>query len=71
KELSCHVFILGGQTLYEAMIDQVDDMSITVIDGNFQGDIFFPTYTCESWEGESSVEGQLDDTNTMPHTFLH
>ncbi len=31
KELSGHVFIFGGQTLFEAMIDQVDDMYITVI----------------------------------------
>ena len=41
KELSGHVFIFGGQTLFEAMIDQVDDMYITVIDGKFQGDTFF------------------------------
>ena len=43
-------FIFGGQTLYEAMIDQVDDMYITVIDGKFQGDTFFPPYTFENWE---------------------
>ncbi len=61
KELSGHVFIFGGQTLYEAMIDQVDDMYITVIDGKFQGDTFFPPYTFENWEVESSVEGQLDE----------
>ena len=71
KELSGHVFIFGGQTLFEAMIDQVDDMYITVIDGKFQGDTFFPPYTFENWEVESSVEGQLDEKNTIPHTFLH
>ena len=54
-------FIFGGQTLFEAMIDQVDDMYITVIDGKFQGDTFFPPYTFENWEVESSVEGQLDE----------
>lgn len=43
------------------MIDQVDDMYITVIDGKFQGDTFFPPYTFENWEVESSVEGQLDE----------
>ena len=58
KELSGHVFIFGGQTLFEAMIDQVDDT-------------FFPRYTFENWEVESSVEGQLDEKNTIPHTFLH
>lgn len=55
------VFIFGGQTLFEEMIDKVDDMYITVVDGKFQGDTFFPPYTFEDWEVESSVEGQLDE----------
>ena len=37
-----HVFIFGGQTLFEEMIDKVDDMYITVIEGKFRGDTFFP-----------------------------
>ena len=65
------VFIFGGQTLFEEMIDKVDDMYITVVDGKFQGDTFFPPYTFEDWEVESSVEGQLYEKNTIPHTFLH
>ena len=28
-------------------------------------------HTFENWEVESSVEGQLDEKNTIPHTFLH
>ncbi|MEQ6037019.1 dihydrofolate reductase, partial [Staphylococcus saccharolyticus] len=59
ENLSGHVFIFGGQTLFEAMIDKVDDMYITVVDGIFQGDTFFPPYTFEDWEVESSIEGQL------------
>lgn len=66
-----HVFIFGGQTLFEEMIDKVDDMYITVIDGKFQGDTFFPTYTFEDWEVESSIEGTIDEKNPIPHTFLH
>lgn len=38
--LEGHVFIFGGQTLYEVMIDKVDDMYITVVDGKHQGDTF-------------------------------
>lgn len=30
------VFIFGGQTLFEEMIDKVDDMYITVVDGKFK-----------------------------------
>ncbi|OFS45553.1 dihydrofolate reductase [Staphylococcus sp. HMSC057A08] len=69
--LEGHVFIFGGQTLFEVMIDKVDDMYITVVDGKHQGDIFFPPYTFEDWTVASSEEGQLDEKNTIPHTFLH
>lgn len=70
-DLPGHVFVFGGQSLFEAMIDKVDDMYITVIEDKFDGDTFFPHYTFEDWEVESSVKGELDDKNTIPHTFLH
>ncbi|OAO11202.1 dihydrofolate reductase, partial [Staphylococcus cohnii] len=66
--LSGHVFIFGGQTLFEAMIDKVDDMYITVIEDKFNGDTFFPPYTFKDWEVESSIPGKLDEKNTIPHT---
>ncbi|OFU75928.1 dihydrofolate reductase [Staphylococcus sp. HMSC10B09] len=69
--LEGHVFIFGGQTLFEVMIDKVDDMYITVVDGKHQGDTFFPPYTFEDWTVVSSEEGQLDGKNTIPPTFLH
>ena len=69
--LEGHVFIFGGQTLFEVMIDKVDDMYITVVDGKHQGDTFFPPYTFEDWTVVSSEEGQLDGKNTIPHTILH
>ena len=62
-------FYIRWTNTFEEMIDKVDDMYITVVDGKFQGDTFFPPYTFEEWEVDSSVEGQLDDKNTIPHTF--
>ena len=69
--LEGHVFIFGGQTLFEVMIDKVDDMYITVVDGKHQGDTFFPPYTFEDWTVASSEEGKHKKKNTIPHTFLH
>ncbi|MCD8915129.1 MULTISPECIES: dihydrofolate reductase [Staphylococcus] len=70
-DLPGHVFVFGGQTLFEEFIDKVDDMYITVIEDKYQGDTFFPPYTFEDWEVESAVKGELDEKNTIPHTFLH
>ena len=66
-----HVFIFGGQSLFEEMIDKVDDMYITVIEDKYNGDTFFPPYTFKDWEVASSNKGGLDEKNTIPHTFLH
>ena len=71
NDIPGQVFIFGGQTLFEEMIDKVDDMYITVVDGKFQGDTLLPPYSFKAWLDESSVEGQLDEKNTIPHTFLH
>ena len=37
------VFILGGQQLYEDMLDRVDTIIVTLIPHNFNCDRFFPT----------------------------
>ena len=66
-----HVFIFGGQSLFEEMIDKVDDMYITVIEDKYNGDTFFPPYTFKDWEVASSNKGEKKKKNTIPHTFLH
>lgn len=71
RHLDEHVFVFGGQTLFDKMIDDVDDMYITVIEDTFQADTFFPAYTFEDWRVVSAVEGTLDEKNTIPHTFMH
>lgn len=70
-DLPGHVFIFGGQSLFEEMIDKVDDMYITVIEDKYNGDTFFPPYTFKDWEVALSNKGVLDEKNTIPHTFLH
>ena len=66
-----HVFIFGGQSLFEEMIDKVDDMYITVIEDKYNGDTFFPPNTFKDWEVASSIKIEKKKKNTIPHTFLH
>lgn len=70
-QLEGHIFIFGGQGLYEQMMSRVDDMYVTVIEDKFQGDAFFPPYTFNEWNVLSSEAGELDEKNTLPHTFMH
>lgn len=69
--LEGHVYIFGGQNLYEQTIDMVEDMYITVIENKYPGDAFFPEYTFEDFTVESIEEGALDEKNIVPHHFMH
>lgn len=70
-ELEGHVFIFGGQNLYEQMIDKVDDMYITVIEEKHQGDAFFPTYTFEDFEVKDITTGVQDENNKVPYKYMY
>lgn len=50
-QLEGHIFIFGGQGLYEQMMDRVDDMYVTVIEDKFQGDAFFPSIRLQRLDG--------------------
>ncbi len=69
-ELEGHVFIFGGQNLYEQTMDMVDDMYITVIEEKYMGDAFFPQYSFNDWNVQSIEEGSVDN-NQPPHKFMH
>ncbi|MCO4095435.1 dihydrofolate reductase [Macrococcoides canis] len=70
-QLEGHVFVFGGQNLYEQMIDKVDDMYVTVIEEKYPGDAFFPEYTFKDFKVKSIEEGILDEKNVIPHHFMH
>lgn len=38
------VFIGGGATIYEQMLDRVDRLELTHVEGHHEGDTFFPPY---------------------------
>ena len=38
------VFIGGGATIYEQFLPEVDRLELTIVEGEFEGDTFFPPY---------------------------
>ena len=38
------IFILGGGTVYRQMLPLADRLYLTLVDGNFEADTFFPEY---------------------------
>ena len=44
------VFIIGGASLYEAMLARADFLYLTEIDKDFEGDTFFPEFDRQDWQ---------------------
>jgi dihydrofolate reductase len=52
------VFIIGGASIYAQMLDQVDRLELTLIDGEFVGDAHFP-----DWQTQMSLS-EVSTTRT-------
>jgi len=62
-------FIIGGGQIYQHALDLkiVDQLYITHIDENFEGDTFFPVINYNNWKGTLLFENESDAKN--PHSF--
>jgi dihydrofolate reductase len=64
------VMVIGGASLCEQILPQVDKLYITKIDGAFDGDVHFPLYNELEWR-EWSCESHLpDENNPYPYQFI-
>lgn len=61
-----NIFIIGGTRLFEEAIPLVDNMYITKIHQDFEGDTFFPFFDETGFKQEIIKEV----TEPIPHTFI-
>ncbi len=60
------IMVIGGATLYEALLSRTDTLYLTLIDAEFPGDTFFPP-----WEPSQWLEVARQDYSTDPKGFPH
>lgn len=63
------IMIIGGANLYQQMIDRADRMYLTQVDGQFDGDVWFPEFNLNDWKIVSSEQHQADDKNNFNFTI--
>lgn len=63
-------FVIGGATIYEQLLPLADRLYITIIHETFEGDTFFPTIDDGQWKIVASKKGEVDEKNSLGHTFL-
>ena len=61
-------FIIGGEQIYQIALPIATHMYVTKVEGNFEGDAYFPDYNQEEWR-EVGREDLITDDN-LKFSFL-
>ena len=64
------VMICGGVSIYKQFLPLADRMYLTRIEGDFEGDAFFPAFNWEDWKEVERVEHEADDDNPYKYSFI-
>ena len=59
------LFIIGGSHIYRQTLAQADRLYLTLVEGEFSGDTYFPELDLKSWKLVSEEYRPADDVN--PH----
>jgi len=62
-------FVIGGEALFAAALPVTQRIYLTSIEGNFDGDTFFPPFQPDAWI-EKARESHTDVTNGLSYSFV-
>lgn len=64
------VMVCGGASVYKQFLPIADRLYLTLIEGDFEGDAFFPEFNWNDWEEIERIENKPDKDNVYQYTFL-
>jgi dihydrofolate reductase len=64
------IMIIGGSTIYEMLLPQVNRMYLTYVDAAFEGDAWFPDFDNNQWLESESATRQADEKNAYNCRFV-
>ena len=64
------LMIIGGSTLYEMLLPEVDRLYITFVDAEFEGDAWFPKIDKNVWTEKDSIVRKADEKNAYCCRFV-
>ena len=64
------LMIIGGATLYERFLPEVDRLYLTLIERDYEGDTFFPEFSLEDWRIVECETITDDPTVDFTYRFL-
>lgn len=64
-----HAFVIGGAEIYKLFLPIADELIVTFVDGEFEGDTHFPAFDWNEWELKEETSGKVDEKNVHSHRF--
>lgn len=64
------VYIIGGGEIYKQALSQADELLVTEVDCEPEGDTFFPTIASNNWEKTEEEAHRKDEKNQFDYTFI-
>jgi dihydrofolate reductase len=61
------VFVIGGAEIYALALPHASELYLTRVEGEFQGDVYFPDFDESEWSLERTQRYEKSDRNT--HAF--
>ena len=64
------VMVIGGASCYTQMLPRADRLYVTLVQGQFEGDAWFPDFSWDGWRETVQEESHIDGCNAHPCRFL-
>jgi dihydrofolate reductase len=64
------LMVIGGAQIFEQLLPQADRLYLTLIDGEFEGNVYFPELDMGQWQERSRQTHDQDDKHPVPFTIL-
>ncbi len=64
------LMVIGGSEIYKEFLPRANRIYLTIIEGEFKGDAFFPEYDITEWKEVSYEEHERDAKNPYDYRFV-
>lgn len=64
------ISIIGGEEIFKAFWPVIDELRVTHVEGDFEGDTYFQA-DLSDFELYKTVDGATDEKNIYPHQFYY
>jgi dihydrofolate reductase len=61
--------VIGGRSIYKLLLPMVQRLYVTWVDGEFEGDCYFPNYQPHKWQEIEKQDFPANTLNPYPYSF--